>query len=582
MPRHFQNSKTKKQNTMSKNNSFLLTLLAVLLLSSCSSKMKDMKPEFFTVTPEVLEVIGNDVPVTIDGKFPAKFFNKKSVLTITPVLKYDGGESVAESSVFQGVNVRGNDKTISYENGGNFRIKMTFDYIPAMEDAELYLRFSINRGKNSYTVPEIKVADGCIATSQLYRQTVKTANIAWGEDAFQRVIKQAKEANILFLIQQTNLRMSELKGNEVKELKKTINDIATDYENKVLDDIEISAYASPDGDIDLNERIATGRGDNTAKFLKKEIKKANLHGYVDNTYTAEDWEGFKELVSKSELPDKELILRVLSMYNDPEEREAQIKNISSVYEELTNEVLPKLRRARITLNYQLIGRTDTQIKEQYESDPQGLSLEEILYSTILTDDLKKQEEIFNTAIRLFPNDYRAYNNLGVMAYNNGDYNTAKSYFAKAGNADNTALEVKINNGYIELMQGNVADAESYITVGANAKAGNEALGNLYIAQGLYGRAAALFGNSKTNSAALAQLLNKDYSTARQTLESIERPDATTNYIKAVLGARTSNIAFVYDGLKEAIKLEPSLAQKAANDLEFRKYVKDETFLSIIK
>lgn len=582
MPRHFQNSKTKKQNTMSKNNSFLLTLLAVLLLSSCSSKMKDMKPEFFTVTPEVLEVIGNDVPVTIDGKFPAKFFNKKSVLTITPVLKYDGGESVAESSVFQGVNVRGNDKTISYENGGNFRIKMTFDYIPAMEDAELYLRFSINRGKNSYTVPEIKVADGCIATSQLYRQTVKTANIAWGEDAFQRVIKQAKEANILFLIQQTNLRMSELKGNEVKELKKTINDIATDYENKVLDDIEISAYASPDGDIDLNERIATGRGDNTAKFLKKEIKKANLHGYVDNTYTAEDWEGFKELVSKSELPDKELILRVLSMYNDPEEREAQIKNISSVYEELTNEVLPKLRRARITLNYQLIGRTDTQIKEQYESDPQGLSLEEILYSTILTDDLKKQEEIFNTAIRLFPNDYRAYNNLGVMAYNNGDYNTAKSYFAKAGNADNTALEVKINNGYIELMQGNVADAESYITVGANAKAGNEALGNLYIAQGLYGRAAALFGNSKTNSAALAQLLNKDYSTARQTLESIEKPDATTNYIKAVLGARTSNIAFVYDGLKEAIKLEPSLAQKAANDLEFRKYVKDETFLSIIK
>ena len=451
-----------------------------------------------------------------------------------------------------------------------------------MEDAELYLRFSINRGKNSYTVPEIKVADGCIATSQLYRQTVKTANIAWGEDAFQRVIKQAKEANILFLIQQTNLRMSELKGNEVKELKKTINDIATDYENKVLDDIEISAYASPDGDIDLNERIATGRGDNTAKFLKKEIKKANLYGYVDNTYTAEDWEGFKELVSKSELPDKELILRVLSMYNDPEEREAQIKNISSVYEELTSEILPKLRRARITLNYQLIGRTDTQIKEQYESDPQVLSLEEILYSSILTDDLKKQEEIFNTAIRLFPNDYRAYNNLGVMAYNNGDYNTAKSYFAKAGNADNTAQEVKINNGYIELMQGNVADAESYITIGANAKAGNEALGNLYIAQGLYGRAAALFGNSKTSSAALAQLLNKDYSTARQTLESIEEPDATTNYIKAVLGARTSNIAFVYDGLKEAIKLDPSLAQKAANDLEFRKYVKDETFLSIIK
>ncbi len=567
---------------MLKKKSLLLTFFAVLLLSSCSSKMKDMKQEFFTVTPEVLEVIGNDVPVTIDGRFPAKFFNKKAVLTITPVLKYEGGEAVAESSVFQGTNVRGNDKTISYDNGGNFKMKMTFDYIPAMEDAELYLRFSINRGSKSYSLPEIKVADGCIATSQLYRQTVKTANIAWCEDAFQRVIKQAQEANILFLIQQTNLRMSELKGKEVKELKNTLNDIATDYENKVLDEIEISSYASPDGDIDLNERLATDRGDNTAKFVEKEIKKAKLHGYVDNKYTAEDWEGFKELVSKSELPDKELILRVLSMYSDPEEREAQIKNISSVYEELTNEVLPKLRRARITLNYQLIGRSDTQIKEQYEAAPENLSLEEILYSSILTDDIKKQEEIFNTAIKLHPNDYRAYNNLGVMAYNQGDYNTAKSYFAKAGNADNAALEVKINNGYIELMQGNVADAESYITVGANAKAGNEALGNLYIAQGMYGRAAALLDTSNTNSAALAQLLNKDYSTARQTLESIENPDATTGYIKAILGARTSNIAFVYDGLKEAIKLDPSLAQKAANDLEFRKYTKDETFMSIIK
>lgn len=426
------------------------------------------------------------------------------------------------------------------------------------------------------------VADGCIATSQLYRQTVATANIAWGEDAFQRVIKQAKEANILFLIQQTNLRISELKSDEMKELKSTLKDIATDYENKVLDDIEISSYASPDGELGLNESLATDRGHNASKYIKKEMKNAKIDGYVDHSYTAEDWEGFKELVSKSELPDKELILRVLSMYNDPEEREEQIKNISSVYEELTDEILPKLRRARITLNYQLIGRSDTQIKELYESDPKALSLEEILYSAILTDDVKKQEEIFNTAIRLHPGDYRAYNNLGVIAYNRGDYNTAASYFAKAGNADNTAPEVKVNLGYLELMQGNVADAESRITTGASAKAGDEALGNLYIAQGLYGRATSQFGDSKTNSAALAQLLNKDYSTARKTIEAIENPDAMTHYIKAVLGARTSNIAFVYDGLKEAVKLDPSLAQKAIEDLEFRKYVKDETFLSIIK
>ena len=567
---------------MLKKVSLLFTLMTVLVLSSCSSKMKDMKPEFFTATPEVLEVIGNEVPVTIDGKFPAKFFNKKAVLTITPVLKHKGGEAIAESSTFQGENIRGNDKTISYENGGNFRMRMTFDYTPQMEKAELYLRFSVNKGNKTTTLPEVKIADGCIATSQLYRQTVTTANIAWCEDAFQRVIKQAKEANILFLIQQTNLRMSELKNNEVKEFKNTLKDIAVDYVNKVLDDVEISSYASPDGNFDLNDNLAIGRGDNAAKFVKNELKKAKLDGYVDNEYTAEDWEGFKELVSKSELPDKELILRVLSMYGDPEERETQIKNISSVYKELADDILPKLRRARITLNYQLIGRSDTQIREQYEADPNELSIEEILYSSMLTEDIKKIEEIFNTAIKLYPTDHRAYNNLGVLAYNRGDYNTAASYFAKAGNADNTAPEIKINLGYLDLMQGNTAAAESNITTGAKAKAGDEALGNLYIAQGLYGRATSQFGDSKTNSAALAQLLNKEYSKARNTIENIVNPDAITQYIKAVLGARTSNIAFVYDGLKEAIKLDPSLAQTAANDLEFRKYTQDKTFQSIIK
>ena len=285
---------------------------------------------------------------------------------------------------------------------------------------------------------------------------------------------------------------------------------------------------------------------------------------------------------KSELPDKELILRVLSMYEDPEEREAQIKNISSVYSEIAEEVLPKLRRARITLNYQLIGRSDEQIKEQYAADPSVLSLEEILYSSILTDDVAKKKEIFNTAVKLHPADYRAYNNLGVIAYNAGDFNAAANYFDKALAANSTAPEVKINKGYLELLEGNVADAESLMVLGADAKAGNEALGNLYIAQGDYERAASLLEGKATNSAALAQLLNKDYSTARKTLESVATPDATTHYLKAVLGARTSNVAYVYDGLKAAIKLDPSMAKKAASDLEFTKYLQDATFQSILK
>jgi tetratricopeptide (TPR) repeat protein len=459
---------------------------------------------------------------------------------------------------------------------------MSFDYIPEMEDAELYLRFVVNKGNKSYNLPDVKVADGCIATSQLYRQTAATANIAIGEDAFQRVIKQAKEANIMFLIQQTNLRASQITTTEIEELKAAMADIAKDFENKVIDEVEVSAYASPDGGVLLNDNIATGRELNTAKFVKNEMKKAKLQGYVDSKYTAEDWEGFQKLVAKSELPDKELILRVLSMYDDPEERELQIKNISSIYSELADEVLPQLRRARITLNYQLIGRSDVQILEQYAADPKLLSLEEILYSSILTDDINEQKEIFNTAIKLHPADYRAYNNLGVIAYNEGDYNTAASYFEKALGANANAPEAQLNLGYLELLEGNVSAAESLMALGIDSKGGDEALGNLYIAQGEYGRAATLLEGKKTNSAALAQLLNRDYSTTRETLDAITNPDATTYYIKAILGARTSNIAFVYDGLKQAIKLDPSMAQKAASDLEFTKYLQDATFQTIIK
>jgi len=567
---------------MFKKINLLLTLAAVILLGSCSSKMKELRPEFFRVTPGVLEVVGSEVPVTIDGRFPAKYFNKKSVLTITPVLKYEGGEALAEPVTFQGEKVRGNDQVVSYDNGGSFRMRMNFDYIPAMEDAELYLRFVVNKGKKTYTLPEVKIADGCIATSQLYRQTAATANIAIGEDAFQRVIKQVKEANIMFLIQQTNLRASELNTEDMQELTASIIDVAEDYENKVLDNIEISAYASPDGEYGLNRSIATGREENAARYMRGQLQDADLSGDIDCEYTAEDWEGFKELVANSNLPDKELILRVLSMYDDPEEREQQIKNISSVYSELADEVLPKLRRARITLNYQLIGRSDAQITEQYAADPSVLSLEEILYSSILTDDNEEKAGIFNTAIRLHPTDYRAYNNSGVLAYNRGDYSTAARYFSQASNIDNSAPEVKVNLGYMELLEGNVSAAESFITMGADAKAGEEALGNLYIAQGDYGRAASLLEDTNTNSALLAQLLNKNYRAARRTLEKIKNPDATTYYIQAILGARTQNVAFVYDGLRNAISLDPALATKAAGDLEFTKYTNDDTFQSIIR
>ena len=544
--------------------------------------MKGLSSEYFTVTPQVLEVVGGEIPVTIDGKFPEKFFKKKAVLTVTPILKWEGGELSAESMTFQGEKVQGNNRTISYKEGGNFTMKTKFDYTPAMAKSALYLAFTVSKGKKSYTLPEVKVADGCIATSELYRSTIKKSNIAIGEDAFQRVIKQAKQANIMFLIQQTNLRKSELKSEDIAALKESMKDVATDKKSKVLDNVEVAAYASPDGGMSLNVDVAGGREKNTAKYVEEQMKKAQLKGYLDTDYTAEDWEGFQELVSKSNLADKELILRVLSMYKEPEEREAQIKNISAVYKDLADEILPQLRRARITLNYQLIGRSDEEIMDQLAKDPKELSLEEILYASILTDNVAEQEKIYTTATKLFPNDYRGYNNLAVIAYNKGDYKTAASYLAKAAKADPTASEVNVNLGYLSLLNGDVAAAEAYMAKGAGAKVGDEALGNLYIAQGQYSRAASLLANSATNSTALAQLLNKDYSVAKKTLAAIKNPDADTYYLTAVLGARTDNASLIYDGLKNAIKLDPSMAAKAANDLEFVKYGTEATFQNLLK
>lgn len=566
---------------MLKKLSYFFYAIAILLVCSCNSKMAPLASEYFTVTPKVLEVVGSEIPVTIDGRFPQKFFNKKAVLTVTPVLRYEGGEATAESVTFQGEKVQGNNRVISYQNGGNFTLKMNFDYIPAMEKSELYLKFLVSRGNKSYMLPDVKIADGCISTSQLYLSTVKEANVAVGEDAFQRVIKQQQQANIMFLIQQTNLRGSELKTEQISALEDSMKSVANDVERKVLDNVEVAAYASPDGGMLLNVDVANGREENTAKFVKKQMDKAKLEGYLDTDYTAEDWEGFQELVSKSDLPDKDLILRVLSMYTEPEEREQQIKNISSVYSDLANEILPLLRRARITLNYQLIGRSDDEIMAQFAENPKELSLEELLYASIVTDDATEQEKIFKTTTRLHPDDYRAYNNLGVLAYRKGNYNTAAEYFERAASVAPTAPEVNVNLGYLALLDGDVANAETYMAKGLSAKVGNEALGNLYIAQGQYARAAEMFEDKATNSAALAQLLNKDYSTARNTLLAIKNPDATTYYIKAVLGARTNNASLLYDGLRDAVKADPSLADKAIDDLEFAKFANNEAFRTLL-
>ena len=555
-----------------------LLLAVVAVLSSCSSKMGELSSDYFTVTPQVLEAVGGKVPATINGKFPEKYFNKKAVVEVTPVLKWEGGEAKGQPAVFQGEKVEGNNQSISYKMGGNYTMKTSFDYVPEMAKSELYLEFKATKGNKTIQIPAVKIADGVISTSELVGETLNSANPALGADAFQRIIKDKHDAQIMFLIQQANVRSSELKTAknfeaEVKAISET--------PNKKISDIEISAYASPDGGVELNKGLAEKRQDNTAKVINKNLKKDKIEANVRTQYTAQDWEGFQELVSKSDIQDKELILRVLSMYSEPEQREQEIKNISSVYKTLADEILPQLRRSRLTLNYEIIGKSDEEIANLADSDAKQLNVEELLYAATLTKDAAKKEVIYTKATQIYPNDFRAYNNLGKLAYQAGNQDKAENYFKKAA-ALKDAPEANMNLGLIALNKGDKATAEAYFGKAAGAEELNEALGNLYIAQGQYNKAVNAFGDTKTNSAALAQILAKDYNKAKNTLSGIENKDAYTDYLGAVLGARTNNDAMVMSNLKNAIAKDAKLAKKAATDLEFSKYFTSADFMSIVK
>ena len=547
---------------------YLPFLMALIVAFSSCSKMGELSSDYFTTTPQVLEAVGGKVPVTINGKFPEKYFKKKAVVEVTPVLRWNGGEVKGQPAVFQGEKVEGNDQTISYKMGGNYTMKTSFDYVPEMAKSELYLEFNAKIGNKTVAIPAVKIADGVISTSELIENTLQSANPANGDDAFQRIIKEKHNANIMFLIQQANIRASELKT--AKEFNKEVANV-NDAANKKISNIEVSAYASPDGGVGLNTKLAENREDNTTKMLSKDLKKAKIDAAIDAKYTAQDWEGFQELVSKSNLQDKDLILRVLSMYNDPEQREAEIKNISSVYKTLADEILPQLRRARLTANYDIIGRSDDEINEAFNSDPKVLSVEELLYAATLTNDNARKEAIFNKTTQLYPSDFRAYNNLGEMAFAAGDAAKAESYFKQAASKNANAPEVNANLGLCELVKGNVAAAETYLGKATGANAAGEALGNLYIKQGQYDRAVNSFGDAKTNSAAQAQILAKDYNKAKATLSAIKNPDAMTDYLMAIVGARTNNASLVSSSIKSAIAKDASMAAKAANDREFAKY-----------
>lgn len=564
---------------MRKNFYLAMTVVSALAFTSCK-KLGALSADNFTVTPTPLESVAGQVPATINGQFPEKYMKKKAVVTVTPVLKYEGGEATGASATFQGEKVDGNNQTISYKMGGNYTMKSIFDFVPAMQKSDLYLKFEAKVGKKSVTIPEVKIGYGVVATSELLKNTLASANPAIAPDGFQRIIKQRQEATIKFLIQQANIRNSELSSTSIKDFIQTLKDIKADQKGKALNDIEISAYASPDGALDLNTRLAEDRQNNSEKYVNKELKANKMESDIKTKYTAEDWDGFQELVSQSNIQDKDVILRVLSMYKEPEEREAQIKNMSAVFQELAETVLPELRRARLTINYELIGRNDDEILAQFKSDASKLSNEEVLYGATLVSTPAEKEAWYQKATQLYANDYRAYNNLAQLAYAKGDLSTAESYLNKAKSLKADASEVNTNLALIALAKGDISTAETYIAKGSGADSFKEVMGNIQIAKGNYQQAASNLAGTNTNSAALAQILNKDYASAKTTLNNVKNADAYTSYLKAIVAARTNDAAGVSSNLSAAISKDASLAKRAATDLEFANFA--STIESLVK
>lgn len=562
--------------------------LGAFLISSCAglSKMqKEAGTVSYEVKPNPLVMKAGEVSVTGDVKFPEKYFNKNAVVVATPVLKYDGGQTEFPTITLQGEKVKANNKTIPY-TGGSAQFSGTVPYKPEMMKSELVVNYSARIKEKAPTeFGSEKIADGVIATEALVKVDPQTIIIP---DKFQRIIPETYTADIHYVINQADVRRNELRAEDVKTFEQKLAEANAD-EKRQIKAAKISAYASPDGPIDLNEKLSVKRESSAEKYLKKAMKdkkitQAEVEGFLSTLTTPEDWEGFKEVLEKSNIQDKELILRVLSMYTDPVVREREIKNISSAYKELAEEVLPKLRRSVMSVDVDVIGKSDEEIRDLALRDPKALNLEEILYAATLVNEPGQKAQIYKAATEQFPQCVRAKNNLGHIYLQQGKVEDAKKEFeaAKAINANLPA--VNANLGAIALKQGDLQTAEQLLSASMNAgDAASYNLGIIKIKQGDYAAAVNYFGNKASFNAALAQLLNGNNDRAISTLNQLgEVKDGWVYYLKAVANARGGVTDAVVTNLRQAIQLDPSIKQYAAKDAELLKVAQNDAVKSLLQ
>ncbi|WP_298887970.1 tetratricopeptide repeat protein [Porphyromonas vaginalis] len=550
-------------------------LLLAVLVSSCACRLKPLNGSAAQVDPNPLTLVGTQIPGQVRLTLPAKWCHKRAIVNITPQLRYAGTSVTGQTVTIQGENVRDNYQTISYERGGSVIVPFAFEYKPGMEQSDLYLTFTATVKGKKVNLPAIKVARGTIMTAGL--ASISDVTPALARDAFQRVIKEQYTADLKFLINRAEVRAAELNKREVKDWQDVV-DNAYQVPNQEVD-IEIQAYASPDGAQDLNERLSAQRERNTSSVIARKLGNKKIE--VNAHYTAEDWDGFQKLLEASNIQDKELVLRVLSMYPDPEDREREIRNLSHVFTQLADEILPELRRSRLNANVRIIGKSDDELKMFMAQRPGRLTIEEILYTATLYDNAKDQMNAYQQATQLYPNDYRAYNNIGTLYLAQGNYEQAASYFAKAQKIQPNAAS-NMNEALLALDRGDLAAAQRLMGSAVEVPEAGQGIGLLQMHEGKYADAIRSFGNTPSNTLAIAQIMQGQYADATRTLAAVAQPNGETAYLKAVVAARTNDLQGLISNLRSAIAQDSSYALRAQRDLEFAAFSQTPEFVALVK
>ena len=539
---------------------------AVLVLGAvaCSSakKMAELADNVIvSCNPAVLECIGGSIDPTVTVTYPANYFHPKAILEVTPVIVYDGGESKMAPLMYQGEKVKDNYKVVP-KAGGTVSEKLHFDFVDGMEKSHLELRGVAKYKNKSIKLPTKKVADGVNTTYML----VKAGGIVpLQPDGYEAILKQTAEGQILYKVNSADVRNSELKGQSIKNFQNALDEIKNN-ERKTLVGTEVVAYASPEGGEKLNRKLSDNRSKTADKAWDKVVKGKDVAD-PEVRSIGQDWEGFQELVQNSDIRDKDLILRVLSMYSDPAVRESEIKNMSSVYTELKNDVLPELRRARFIANVEFKNYTADELVKMIDDDIDVLDEPALLHAATLVNDLDKKVKIYNKAINKYDSD-KARFNLGVAYLNAGDLQNASKAFAKVENKDedlNNAL------GVIALRNGDYATATSYFKkAGTNIAKANQ--GVIDILSGDYNKAVEDLKDAPgcCNNTVLAYILTNQLDKASAAAKC---KDARVNYLRAVIAARQGKMDEVKTYLDQVAKQDKALAERATKDVEFAEYYK---------